>query len=98
MDRFNVVAGQATSVCCVAFEIDSANELFERRCLKNDLAARVCDDACAVEDDPVVSADEVHKDDWNLRHHRAMRNHRATLAHLAFIERRGVDRNQYFSA
>lgn len=44
MNCFHIIAGKATLVSDVAIEIDSADELFERRRLQNDLAVRVCDE------------------------------------------------------
>src|SRR5204863_8382299 len=90
--------GQTTLIRNVAIQIDSADEFFEGRRLKDDLALRVCDDARTVEDNPIVAADEVDKYDGYSRHHCAMRHHGAALAHLAFVERRGIDRDQHFSA
>ncbi len=87
VDRLDVIARQAALIAFIGIEIHGANELFEWRRLQNDLSVRVGDDACAVEDDAVVAADEIDEHDRNLRHHRAVRHHRAALAHLAFIER-----------
>ena len=43
--------------------------------VKTRLAAAVGDEACAVEDDAVVAADEVYVDDGQFRHPRAVRDH-----------------------
>ena len=61
--------------------------------MKNGAPAAVCDERSAVEDDAVVSADEVDVDHGQSRSLRAVLDHRAALPHLRLVEGRGVRRD-----
>src|SRR5215510_7748729 len=79
-------------------EVYSADEFLERRRLQNDPAVAVSDYAGSVEDDAVVSTDQVNEYDRNAGGFSAMRNHGAALGHLALVEWRRVDRNENVGA
>ena len=54
----------------------------------------ISDDAGAVEYDPIISSHEIHEDDGKFGCFRSMGYHRASLAHLAFVEGRRINGDQ----
>ena len=98
VNRFNIIARQTAFVRHAAVEINRPEKFFKRRRLQYYFAFTVGNDAGAVEDYSIVSAYQIYKHDWEVCHLRSMRNHRAALAHLPFIKRRGIDGDQYLCA
>jgi hypothetical protein len=69
---FNVVTRQATFVSNSAIKVNRTEEFFEGWRLQNYLPQTVGNNARAIEDNSVVAANKIYKDDGNICHLRTM--------------------------
>jgi len=98
MDRVDLAARNAACVRLADIEFDGLNKLLEGRRLQNDIALFVGDQARSVEDDTVVSADQIDEYYRLFLQFGTMSDHIAAEFDLSVIVRRRVDRNDNVGA
>src|SRR4029079_17695663 len=95
--RLDLVASYAACIGFVHIQFNGLDELLKRRRLQDNVAFLICDQACPVKDDPVITADEVYENYRCLLQLCPMCDHVAAELDLAFVERRSVYRHDEIS-